>query len=187
MPNRFQGSMITVAMAAMAGAVISVPIKSTQAQTPAATGQAFKTPWGEPDLQGIWTDETDTPLQRSPKYASQEFFTEAQRAELDRERSELLGRESCGAWDRARCRRLLQLSVLVREAHRRTHVEDCRSTQRPASVADARGSKGGGRRSGVLSRPYTIGRHLQEQVGGLQRRPIRSDTVAATRRTCAAL
>jgi hypothetical protein len=94
MPNRFQGSMITVAMAAMAGAVISVPIKSTRAQTPAATGQVVKTPWGEPDLQGIWTDETDTPLQRSPKYASQEFFTEAQRAELDRERSELLGRDS---------------------------------------------------------------------------------------------
>jgi hypothetical protein len=50
-----------------------------------AQAQALKTPWGEPDLQGIWTDETDTPLQRSPKYASQEFFTEAQRAELDRE------------------------------------------------------------------------------------------------------
>ena len=32
----------------------------TVAQAPAA----LKTPWGEPDLQGIWTDETDTPLQR---------------------------------------------------------------------------------------------------------------------------
>jgi hypothetical protein len=51
---------------------------------------ALKTPWGEPDLQGIWTDETDTPLQRSPKFANQEFFTEAQRAELDRERAALL-------------------------------------------------------------------------------------------------
>jgi hypothetical protein len=51
------------------------------------------TPWGEPDLQGIWTDETDTPLQRSPRYASQEFFTAAQRAELDRERSALLRRD----------------------------------------------------------------------------------------------
>jgi hypothetical protein len=53
---------------------------------------ALRTPWGEPDLQGIWTDETDTPLQRSPKFANQEFFTEAQRAELDKERSSLLGR-----------------------------------------------------------------------------------------------
>ncbi len=53
---------------------------------------ASRTPWGEPDLQGIWTDETDTPLQRSPRFANQEFFTEAQRAELDKERSSLLGR-----------------------------------------------------------------------------------------------
>ncbi len=35
-----------------------------------------KTPWGEPDLQGIWTVETDTPLQRSPKYGTREHFTE---------------------------------------------------------------------------------------------------------------
>jgi hypothetical protein len=53
----------------------------------------LETPWGEPDLQGIWTVESDTPLQRSPKYANQEFFTEAQRAELDRERAALLGRD----------------------------------------------------------------------------------------------
>ena len=33
----------------------------------------MKTPWGEPDLQGIWTDETDTPLQRSPKYGTRSF------------------------------------------------------------------------------------------------------------------
>jgi hypothetical protein len=27
--------------------------------------------WGEPDLQGIWTDEFDTPFQRPAKYANQ--------------------------------------------------------------------------------------------------------------------
>jgi len=53
----------------------------------------LKTPWGEPDLQGIWTDETDTPLQRSPRYANQEFFTAEQRAELDKQRSALIGRD----------------------------------------------------------------------------------------------
>jgi len=61
----------------------------------AASGSApsLKTPWGEPDLQGIWMDESDTPLQRPAKYANQEFFTEAQRAELDKERAALLGRD----------------------------------------------------------------------------------------------
>jgi len=39
------------------------------------SGPDLKTPWGEPDLQGIWTDETDTPLQRPAQYANQEFFT----------------------------------------------------------------------------------------------------------------
>ena len=58
-----------------------------------AAAQVLKTPWGEPDLQGIWTDESDTPLQRPAKYANQEFFTEAQRAELDKERAALLGRD----------------------------------------------------------------------------------------------
>src|SRR5215475_13804210 len=89
MPNRFSGSMITVVIAAAAGAVISISVASTQAQAPAATGQALKTPWGEPDLQGIWTDETDTPLQRSAKYATQQFFTAEQRAELDAARAVL--------------------------------------------------------------------------------------------------
>src|SRR5258708_24528974 len=89
MGERFSGSLIMVAIAATGvSAVISASITGTSAQAP-----ALKTPWGEPDLQGIWTDETDTPLQRSPRFANQEFFTEAQRAELDRQRSAMRGRD----------------------------------------------------------------------------------------------
>ena len=33
------------------------------------TRSAFTTPWSEPDLQGIWTDEYQTPLQRPARYA----------------------------------------------------------------------------------------------------------------------
>src|SRR5215510_407991 len=98
--RQFSGSIITLAIApAAVGAVVSLSVTAASAQAPVpsamapAATPALKTPWGEPDLQGIWTDETDTPLQRSPKYASQEFFTEAQRAELDRQRSTMLGRE----------------------------------------------------------------------------------------------
>jgi hypothetical protein len=89
MRDRFAGSMITVAIAATAlSAVISGSVTRTSAQAP-----ALKTAWGEPDLQGIWTDESDTPMQRSPRYANQEFFTAEQRAELDRQRSALIGRD----------------------------------------------------------------------------------------------
>ena len=98
MRDRFSGSMMLIVGAATA-AGISVSTTPTSAQAPAASVAApapappLKTPWGEPDLQGIWTDENDTPFQRSPKYANQEFFTEAQRAELDQLRSASLGRE----------------------------------------------------------------------------------------------
>src|SRR5258708_16401516 len=59
----------------------------TSAQAPAFSNAAVKTPWGEPDLQGIWTEEFDTPLQRPAQYANQEFFTETQRQELDKRRA----------------------------------------------------------------------------------------------------
>src|SRR5262249_31009977 len=52
---------------------------------------APKTPWGEPDLQGIWTDEFDTPLQRPARYGNQEFLTKAQRDEIDRQRGAHFG------------------------------------------------------------------------------------------------
>ena len=91
MRTRFSGSAITVALAA--AAVMAASAERTWAQAPAGTAApSLKTPWGEPDLQGIWTDEFDTPLQRPAKFANQEFFTPTQRAELDKARSELLGR-----------------------------------------------------------------------------------------------
>jgi hypothetical protein len=96
MREMFSGSML-VAVIAASGAVISGPIDPAAAQAPAppatASASALTTLWGEADLQGIWTDDTDTPLQRAPKFASQEFFTEEQRAELDRVRSAFIGRD----------------------------------------------------------------------------------------------
>jgi len=62
-------------------------------QTSAATGSATKTAWGDPDLQGIWTDEFQTPLQRQAKYAGKELFTEQERAELDNQRAGILRRD----------------------------------------------------------------------------------------------
>jgi hypothetical protein len=100
MREKFSDSMMSVAIAVVAwSVVVSAPMTPASAQTSAASGtppaasSSPKTPWGEPDLQGIWTDETTTPLQRPARYANQEAFSEAERAELDRVRSEVLGRE----------------------------------------------------------------------------------------------
>jgi len=99
MDNRFSSLIVTAAIAAAASTAIPVSVTRTSAQAPAVSDAALKsrplkTAWGEPDLQGIWTDEFETPLQRPPKYANQEFFTEAQRAELDQVRSAILGRRA---------------------------------------------------------------------------------------------
>ena len=51
------------------------------------------TPWGEADLQGIWTTNYETPLQRPARYADQEFFTDEERTALDSERARLLGQD----------------------------------------------------------------------------------------------
>jgi len=77
---------------AAAVAVLLMP-PAVSAQTVPKTSWSEKTPWGEPDLQGIWTVETDTPLQRAPKYGAREFFTDAEREALDQERAALLRRD----------------------------------------------------------------------------------------------
>src|SRR5262249_61444380 len=83
MSDRFSTSMIPIAIAAAAvSTAVSVLATQTSAQT-SFSNTALKTPWGEPDLQGIWTEEFDTPLQRPARFGNQEFFTEAQRRELD--------------------------------------------------------------------------------------------------------
>ncbi len=89
MREKLSDSAMSVAIAVVAGSVVvSAPItraETSAASTPApAASSSLKTPWGEPDLQGIWTDETTTPLQRPARYANQEVFSEAERAELDR-------------------------------------------------------------------------------------------------------
>jgi hypothetical protein len=61
--------------------------------TASAEADVPRTPWGEPDLQGIWTNEFDTPLQRAARYGTREFFTEEERTALDEERLQLLGRD----------------------------------------------------------------------------------------------
>src|SRR5262249_13886579 len=134
MRQKFSGSMITVAIAGAAVSTgISVSIARTWAQarmvSATAPAAALKTPWGEPDLQGIWTDETETPLQRPAKYASQEFFTAAQRAELDEARAALTGKDK-------RAERGTELDVSgsyndVFKSHRRTGARTSRIVDPP--------------------------------------------------------
>ncbi|MGE3179006.1 MAG: hypothetical protein AB7O32_16165 [Vicinamibacterales bacterium] len=98
MRARFVSAIGAVAVVFAATAIVKLTSVGVAGQTPTAAAKgkapaAIKTPWGDPDLQGIWTDEFDTPLQRNPKYGTKELFTDAERKELDDQRMELMGRD----------------------------------------------------------------------------------------------
>ena len=67
--------------------VVGVALAAVSLGAQAQTGLAGKwtaprTPDGHPDLQGIWTTQTYTPLERPQRYAGQEFLTEEEATEL---------------------------------------------------------------------------------------------------------
>jgi hypothetical protein len=74
--------------------IVAGLLRMTGMSVDKAAGPAPKTPWGEPDLQGIWTDPYQTPLQRPAKFANKEFFTDEERAELDEQRSGIPRRDA---------------------------------------------------------------------------------------------
>jgi hypothetical protein len=49
---------------------------------------APRTPWGDPDVQGVWTGSTLTPLERPRELAAKEFLTETEAAALERRAAE---------------------------------------------------------------------------------------------------
>ena len=47
-----------------------------------AAGQAPKTPWGDPDIQGIWSSSGATPMERPDQYQGRETLTEEEVSEI---------------------------------------------------------------------------------------------------------
>src|ERR1700680_1622462 len=57
--------------------------KAAGASTAKAAAKKWRTPWGDPDVQGSWSNATTTPLERPAKYAGRESLTAAERDALD--------------------------------------------------------------------------------------------------------
>jgi hypothetical protein len=88
MQNRILASLgILAAMTAMvvpsAGQAPAAAKSSSKvaAKTPAAK-KPLRTPWGDPDLQGVWNDATSTPLQRPTGLAEKDVLNDDEAAEF---------------------------------------------------------------------------------------------------------
>jgi hypothetical protein len=74
-------------MTRVAAAVAAIVLCGHAASDLHAQGPA-RTPWGDPDIEGIWTNATLTPMQRPPELATKEFFTPEEAAQFARTRVE---------------------------------------------------------------------------------------------------
>ena len=81
---------LTGGAAALAALIVLLQLAPAPVEGQEPEG-APPTAWGEPDLQGIWTTNYETPLERPARYADREFFTDEERAAVDAERARLLG------------------------------------------------------------------------------------------------
>ena len=77
---------------AVMGALVAVlavslaPVFVAAQNSEVAAAQAYtppQTPWGEPDFQGIWSRNSEAPLERPEEYAGRAFLTDEEVAALD--------------------------------------------------------------------------------------------------------
>ena len=74
-----------IAFLSLEGTSLAGQAATGRTSTGAASRNVHRTPWGDPDLQGIWTGSTITPLQRPAKFAGKKTMTEAEAAQLEKE------------------------------------------------------------------------------------------------------
>jgi len=63
----------------------SKPAPSKPAAPPSKAYVPPKTPWGDPDLQGVWNDATSTPLQRPGEQTGKDVLNDEEAAEFQKD------------------------------------------------------------------------------------------------------
>jgi hypothetical protein len=134
----------------------------------AAAWTAPRTPWGDPDLQGVWTYATMTPLERPRDLAAKSVLTPEEAAEYERQTTERQAATNNTAgpdwWD-AGTRRLVdrRTSLIVDPDNGRLPPQTDEAKARAAARAAARP------RGGLADGPEDLGlnvRCLQWSVAG---------------------
>lgn len=120
--RRIRVTMMLATMLVLVGA----PVTAQERQGWTDSAATPRTPWGDPDLQGVWDYWTFTPLERPDQFAGRDRLTAEEAAEVaQRSNAEALARDeppppgdvggySQAVWtDRARATALTQSSLLV--------------------------------------------------------------------------
>jgi hypothetical protein len=95
MSHRLWISISVLAVAALAPAAGQSPKAAAKAAAKATANAPAvpKTPWGDPDLQGVWNDSTSTPLQRPGAIGSKDVLSDAEAAEFQEQLADDLSRD----------------------------------------------------------------------------------------------
>ena len=86
--------LIAVLILAASPALAQAP-KAAQAK-PAAANKNWtppKTPWGEPDLQGVWNDATSTPLERPDRVGAKSVLNDEEAGDFQQQLADELSRD----------------------------------------------------------------------------------------------
>jgi hypothetical protein len=147
--------LIAVPLAAVVVAVMSLWIGPAVAQGPGAAQGSFRgrgpslplTLDGKPDLQGYWSNETYTPLERPADLAAKEFFTQEEAAAFAKRRLDDLHDQDFDThyedsiWQterRVRGMMSLRTSIIVEPANGRIPPVNAEGQRRAAARAAAR-------------------------------------------------
>ena len=80
MRGRYLAAVLTLSAFVFAPAAATAQQRASQART--TRWQPPRTPWGHPDLQGVWNNVTATPLQRPTEFKDKSFLTSEEAAEF---------------------------------------------------------------------------------------------------------
>jgi len=95
MGHRFLASLGVLAVVIAVVSLAPVPVAG-QAPTPAAKTKTWtppRTPWGQPDLQGTWSNATITPLERPSTLGGKEVLTDEEAANFAQEQNRRQNRD----------------------------------------------------------------------------------------------
>ena len=69
-------------------------VHGTKMPDPVKAAATLQTSWGDPDLQGIWREDLQTPLERDPKFAGRDLLTDQEVEAADKRKALNISRDS---------------------------------------------------------------------------------------------